>query len=387
MFGENTFQEQQDNMTLCYLIRTNSLDADERFTKTYQFLQDVGERVQVYGVVKRQADVDSHFIQKQLHLRSVLGSGRLVTLKYAELLLFTAMFLLRHRGRRWFANFDFLPLQLLSTLLSTRTSRPIWDLHEMPPNVAMRNPFLRRIFAYLLRNNHVIVCNQARLDALEQIFGVDLSDALILRNTPGRRTFDQLVAARQSYLAEVTSEDDPRSIIITGGNVPGRYVQESVEVVKAIRDETGMNLRVTLVGGSPLETPHDFVTSTGFIPFDELVRRCVQGGISLCFYRMNSLNNNLCEPNRFYQSVVAGQHVVSFDHPSLRDIDYRRHHIASEDAFFSSLESILRQITTTPTEPYARLETTKSEMSTTLIFEKQLPSFAAWFPRNVSKPL
>lgn len=366
-------------MTLCYLIRTNTLDADERFAKTYQFLQDVGENVQVYGVVKRQADVDSDFIQQQLHLRSVFGSGRLVVAKYAELLLYTAMFLLRHRGRRWFANFDFLPLQLLSTFLSPRHSRPIWDMHEMPPNVAMRNPVIRRIFVYLLRKNHIIVCNQARLDALEEVFGVDLHDALILRNTPGRQAFDQLMAFRQSYLADVTPEDDLRTIIITGGNTPGRMVQESVEVVKVLRDETGIDLRVTLVGGAPLEETYDFVTSTGFIPFDELVHRCVQGGISLCFYRMDSLNNKLCEPNRFYQAVVAGQHVISFNHSSLRDVPHPWHYVVEEEDFGSSLKNILRYILTTPTDPKKRLYALKIDDTSTLVFESQFPLFDSWF--------
>lgn len=365
-------------MKVCYLIRTNALDSDERFDKTCQFLIEAGQDVVVYGVVKRQSPGREKTIQQRLRLRNLSGSGRLVALKYVELLIVTTWFLLRHRGRRWFANFDFLPLQLISTALASNSNRPIWDLHEMPPNAIVRNPVLRPLFRFMLRRSHVIVCNQARVAALEEAFEVDLSNALVLRNTPGRKTFDRLVSDRAEYLATTTVAEDLYRIIITGGNVPGRYVQESVEVVAAVRETTGVDLRVTLVGGAPLESAPSFVTSTGFIRFDDLVSRCVRGGISLCFYRMNSLNNTLCEPNRFYQGLVAGQYVISFDHPSLRDLNYARHISVDEADFATSLQAALECILSASPSPVSPGQDCESRA---YVFDLQLPAFKAWLPK------
>ena len=365
-------------MTVCYLIRTNALDSDERFDKTCRFLTEAGEDVVVYGVVKRQSSVRAGAVQRELWFRKLFGSGRLIALKYVELLIVTAWFLLRHRGRRWYANFDFLPLQLISTALANTSNRPIWDLHEMPPEFIVRNPFLRRLFRFMLRRSHIIACNQARVAALEVAFGVDLSNALTLRNTPGRKAFDRLKSARAKHLATTNHEQDLHRIIIIGGNAPGRYVRESVEVVAGVREATGIDLRVTLVGGAPLNNAPSFVTSTGFLPFDDLVSRCVQGGISLCFYQMNSLNNTLCEPNRLYQGLVAGQYVMSFDHPSLRDLTCARRIIVDEADFANSLHAALESILSASPPPDASAQDCESKA---YVFDLQLPAFKAWFPK------
>lgn len=366
-------------MAVCYLIRTNALDSDERFDKTCRFLTEAGQDVVVYGVVKRQSPGWDGAIQQELRLRNMFGSGRFVTLKYVELLIVTAWFLLRHRGRRWFANFDFLPLQLISTALASTSNRPIWDLHEMPPKTIARSPVLRQLFRFMLRRSHVIACNHARVVALEEAFGVDLSNTLVLRNTPGRKAFNRLVSARAEYLATTNQEEDLHRIIIIGGNAPGRYVQESIEVAVSVREATGIDLRVTLVGGAPLENAPSFVKSTGFIPFDDLVSRCVQGGISLCFYRMDSLNNILCEPNRFYQGLVAGQYVISFDHPSLRDLNYAQHIRVDDADFATSLHAALERILS---GSLSLQDPAQDCESAVYIFDRQLPAFKAWFPKR-----
>jgi hypothetical protein len=368
---------------VCYLIRTNALDSDERFNKTCAFLSGVGNVVQVFAVVKRVSmGLQDTWIQQRLYLRRLLGSGHLVVLKYIELLLRAAWFLTTHRGRRWYANFDFLPLHVLTVMLTPRHMRPIWDLHEMPPDFVIRNAILRRVVAYVLTRSHVIVCNEARRDALEGMFGIRLQDALVLRNYPARSALEALLQERRAYLDSPEAEDDRYRIVITGGNVPGRCVRESVKVIASLREKTGLPLEVTIVGGAPLDYPGDFVTSTGFIPFTELIRRCVAGGISLCFYRTNSLNNRLCEPNRFYQAMVVGQHVLTFDHPSLNELQYANHHIVDESDFARSLEAKLLSLLTGTTGPRDRPgETVRARGQRMLEFESQLPAFGRWYPQ------
>ncbi|WP_151886056.1 glycosyltransferase family protein [Qipengyuania flava] len=366
---------------MTYLIRTNSLDSDERFVKTLRFLEQCHQEVLVFGVVKALSSNGCDFIERRLRLRRSLPSGRLVLLKYVELLGLSAWFLVRHRGRRWFANFDFLPLQVLSTLFSRRRTRPIWDLHEMPPAFVMENLFLRLIFAFLLKRSHVVVCNKARRDALELAFGVSLQDALILRNYPGKVARQQLVEARKNHIAVTTPREDLLTIVIVGGDMPGRYVEESIQAIAELRSELGLDIRVSLVGGAPLASAPEFVSSTGFIPFRELVARCVKGGISLCFYRMDTLNNVLCEPNRFYQGLLAGQFVITFAHPSLEQFKPPQRRIIDEANFHRSLKDVLdalfverNGVSSTPTSGF-------EAVSDSFVFEKQLPDFRQWLLR------
>lgn len=366
---------------LTYLIRTNSLNSDERFVKTLRFLDECHQETRVFGVVKTPTERDHGFIQKQLRFREWLPSGHLVSLKYVELVAATFWFIIRYRGRRWFANFDFLPVQVFSTLFAGAKSRPIWDLHEMPPPFVTRNWLLRRVFAFLLRRSHVIVCNDARRRALEEAFGVGLSSALILRNYPGREAREQLVAARQKHLSATERDKDALSVVIVGGNVPGRYVAESVEAIAELRKETGHDIRVTLVGGAPLEPAPDFVASTGFIPFCRLITECVKGGISLCFYRMNTLNNTLCEPNRFYQGLLAGQFVLTFDHPSLNGIRSPQRRIVDEVDFQASLKIALEELIADLLGVDQPAPSSLEDITDVFVFENQLPRFAEWFPR------
>ena len=367
---------------LTYLIRTNSLDSDERFDKTLTFLEDLGEKVTVFGVVKSVSSRADRFVERTLWLRKRFRSGNLVAIKYAELLVRTALFLLGTLGkRRWYANYDFLPLQAITTLFASRANRPIWDLHEMPPGFAIRNHVIRRLFAFLLERSHVIVCNESRRKVLEETFGVALPDALVLRNYPSAATREQLASARRDHLESVPFREDALSVVIIGGDVPGRYVTESIKVIADLRAETGLDITVTLVGGAPLENAPDFVTSTGFLPFRQLVSECVKGRISLCFYRMNSLNNIFCEPNRFYQGLLAGQSVVSFDHPSLQDIVSPLRWIVDEDSFEASLKTTLKAlfdglISANSGEPRG-----ERALDQIFIFESQLPAFQRWLSR------
>lgn len=366
---------------LTYLIRTNSLDSDDRFVKTLAFLDECEQKVEVFAVVKKLSRHRGDFIERQLSLRARFRSGHLVMLKYLELIFVTCRYLLRARGRRWFANFDFLPLHFLVACFASSRNRPIWDLHEMPPLFIERNPILRSLFACLLKRSHVIVCNEARRSALADAFGVCLDSALILRNFPSEITRLSLVSARNDYLSRTSVKEDVLSVIIIGGNAPGRFVAESVETIATLRRKTGLDIRVSLVGGEPLVTAHNFVTSTGFISFNQLISDCVKGGVALCFYKMNTSNNLLCEPNRFYQSLLVGQDVLTFAHPSLEKIESLQRHIVDESDFSASLENILKRLI------FERLsadrQTRAAIVSTPcdFVFESQLSDFANWLPR------
>ncbi|GAA4226600.1 hypothetical protein GGQ68_004815 [Sagittula marina] len=365
-------------MKTTYLIRTNALDSDERFVKTLAFLDRLGIETEVFAIVKKRSGQTRATIEQDLTLRRLFPSGGMLVLKLLEMLLRTAFYLLTHRGRRWYANFDFLPLHVLTALFAGKGNRPVWDLHEMPAPRIMTTPGLRHVFGWLLTHSHVIVCNDARRRALEDHFGVDLSGALVLRNTPGTAAWDIIANGRQKYLETADPARDIENIVLVGGNMPGRYVRQSAEVIAALRAETGRDLRLKIIGGNPLEDAGAFVSNTGFIPFSQLVAACGTGGISLCFYARTSLNNTLCEPNRFYQGIAAGQYVVTLEHPSLAEVDYPYHVVIDEEGFGQSLHDALLRLFTDHVPPAERLAQVTGQNA--LVFEEQYPAFAVWHP-------
>lgn len=364
---------------LSYLIRTYALNSDERFQKTCDFVRRAGASVEVFAVVKYPVPDQKQSRQVTLWLRRWFPSGRFVALKYLELMIRTAAYMSMRPRRRWFANFDFLPFHLVSAVLSPPTRKPVWDLHEMPPAFVERSELLRRILAFLLGRSAVILCNDARRIAMEDVYDVDLAGALILRNLPARAAHEALVARREAHLAGPLGASDARRIVIVGGGVPGRYVRESIETIATLRRNGHDDLQVLIVGGAAWDGPEDFVQSTGFIPFDQLIACCVSGGISLCFYAMNTPNNRFCDPNRFFQALAAGQHVLTFDHPSLRDLGYPWHHVIDEGSFSDSLFDCLRSILAADDDPQERLAWSRRETGAALVFESQFPRFAAWF--------
>lgn len=364
---------------ITYLIRTSFLDRDERFLKTYDFLKISCEEVSVFAIVRDTVSFPQPCVQQRLKTRKLGGDGRFIVLKYLEMMLVSALHLIRHGGRRWYANYEFMPLQLVGALFRGSGAKPIWDLHEMPGGLLVRNSIMRHTIAFLLRRSAVIVCNDSRRKALERIFRVDLSDALVLRNYPGRRAMQIISEARASYLSDTSPEEDAKNLVIIGGVRPGRYVRESVEVIDALRKDSGLDLRVTLVGGPSLDYPADFVESTGFLSFEDLAGRTAEGLTTLCFYRRNSLNNTLCEPNRFYQAIAAGQYVLTFDHPSLDEIAYPRHVTIDEENFAPALKAALLSIIEGDTGRGDGMHENASALrASDLAFESQLGSFERW---------
>lgn len=366
---------------LTYLIRTISIDTDDRLLKTCSFLRRSGIDLEVCAVVNEcvPQSADEPIKQVELSLRKTFASGRLTLLKYLELLWRIGYYIQRRPGRRWFVNYDFLPLHLIYLMGGRCCDRPYWDLHEMPPTAMSKVLPLRVIFSFLLRRSLVIVCNDARRKALEELFQVDLGSAVVLRNFPDAASVSRLRSARNSWLRSQSAARDPYRIIIIGGDVPGRYVRESISVVASLRTERQIDLEVHLIGGQKWDGPEDFVYSTGRVPLAELLKRCVTGGTSLCFYSRHNINNRLCEPNRFYQALIAGQHVVTFCHPSLQDIGYPWHHVIDENNFAADLSACLLLIFQMHRDPLRRLEWSQTSQSSTIIFEAQYQKFSDWF--------
>lgn len=364
-------------MRVQYLIRTNSLSSDDRYQKTLAFLRECGIRPYTTAVVKTKSIRSDDLTEIILWSRKYLSSGSFLGIKYIEILGRVLPSLFSRSETFWFANFDFLPLQILLTYLRPRVTI-IWDLHEMPPATFYNNRYLKPIFCRLLLKSRLVVCNKERLQSLEEDFGISLNKSLVLRNFPSETTIKKIQSRRLIYL---NNEHRSRciQIVILGGDLPGRYVRRSVELLLDLAGRRKVDLNITVVGSMTDPVNDQRCEVTGFLPFESLVERSVEGDISLCFYSLNSKNNIYCEPNRFYQAIASGQYVITFFHDTLVSINYPFHSVISEFNFEEDLEKVVWEIFSSSIPAAIRLKQSMGTVEGDLFFEAQFDNFKRWF--------
>lgn len=353
---------------LTYYIRTNSLDSDDRFKKTQQFLKQTGWQVNTIAIVKNKSAIEENVEESTLFTRDFFRQNSFKAIKYIEFFIKT-LFLSRVKSPySWFANFDFLHVQILFLLLGKKV---IWDMHEYPSSFFVTNPVLRFLFRKMLKKNLVICCNKERLQQLEKDFSMKVVNSLIIRNYPSEDTLNQISQISLSNNKRLNASDAFKVGII-GGYLPGRYVDESMQALAKLYDNKLNNIEVTLIGGNTYPvSKQEYIHSTGPISFESLIEQSSKISTSLCFYDPSKLNNYLCEPNRFYQAIALQQYIVTFDFPTLRQFNYSRHRVISVENFELDLIAVLKSISL----EISRGDKPENFSLSEITFENQLSNF------------
>jgi len=329
-------------MMIDYYIRTNSLARDDRVLKTLDLLQVGGYQPSVYAVVKDVTNVKYMAKQVRLKTRRIPASGLPVKLIRAAEFLFVSLFsyMIRPKGDAvWYANYDFLLLLILAALLRRKI---IWDLHEHPEGWLVSSRLGRALFRFLVKRAIVIVCNEPRRDKLQEQIGMVIPKSVILRNYPSRQSISKMKEALDSVASK--GGESSFSVGIVGGYFPGRKVKESIAVLDRLHTDLNGKFDIRIVGGNKLSDAPKYISQSGPIDFSELLAGVAELDVSLCFYDCTSINNYLCEPNRFYQSLVLGQAVLTFPHPSLKGEGYPGHFEIADNEFEQKLYSQVKKL-------------------------------------------
>jgi hypothetical protein len=326
---------------ITYYIRTNSLERDDRFNKTQNFLSQSGWEFDTVAVVKNRSVNNGSVKEVTLLTRELFKQNSFKTLKYIEFFIKTLILTRVKSHYSWFANFDFLHIQIFFLFLGKKV---IWDMHEYPSRIFVKNPIFRFLFRQMLKKNLVICCNKERLQQLEEDLSIKVDNSLIIRNYPSEDTLVKIKQISQSSTNQ-PNKNETFKVGIVGGFLPGRYVEKAIEAIDKLYCDNGKNPEILLIGGNVYpDTYRDNVDSTGPISFESLIERSANISVSLCFYDPSELNNYLCEPNRFYQAIALNQYIVTFDFPTLRQFNYSRHRVISVENFESDLIAVLKSI-------------------------------------------
>lgn len=309
---------------ISYYIRTNQTISDDRFTKTYELLRETYE-VSALAVVKKRSH--SNFIEKELSSRKIFKNKLPKFIKFFEMQFFGLIHFLRNkRCIHYFANLDFFLVILISLIFNRKT---IIDLHETPSKFLL-NRFSAFFLGIFFSNALFIFCNEQRA---KHFCGYYECKYLVLRNFPSGSTIKEL-----GNLTNLAKYD----FGIIGGHMPGRYVNEFVDGVLSFNKKFKTEFTILMIGPK-FDSSSNYIVNTGVIPHQDLIKKYNDFKVSVIFYDKSSINNHYCEPNRFYQSLIAKKTILTFEFPTLSEFYNSNCHIIDEVNFQESLFDFLKK--------------------------------------------
>jgi len=327
------------------IIKTSSLEFDDRLRKEIQSCQNLGFSVFVHCLLDKDTRTTGKtwggagFRSYRLWSRRVFTGHRFVwlhVLEFALRLLFSADGLMVARSRffkrriLWLHDPVLLPLIPLAALSRTlgRAGSLVWDQHELPPDGWIRRSLFRALLRWVCRlPDHLICANSARVGYLKSR-GILAAgrDTLVLNNFADTTYSSQPVEALANSLCDWL-KDEPY-LLLQGGGSPLRHVDS---VLEAILSSRWPALKVIMVGGYDeriveshrKRNPEQFdrlVWLQGMVPQMELARYADHACASLILYRADSPNQVYCEPNRLYQALCRGIPVIVGNNPPMADV-------------------------------------------------------------------
>lgn len=220
----------------------------------------------------------------------------------------------------WCADYQTFLFVLLAS------NKPIvWDLHEIP-HIFLSNPIKKSLFYVLEKKANVIIhANKARLDYLHNIgLASHLDKHYFLRNYPQINEIDQEYDEDYEKFSTWVGED--RCVYLQGITNSERADVESIEAVLRIEKlkavvvgrilDNQMKQFEERFGKDELQQRVYFTGQLKQLKTPQYIRKCF---IALVFYKNNSINNWLCEPNRLFQNVLNGNPVVVGNNPPMKE--------------------------------------------------------------------
>ena len=317
------------------LIRTTGLKYDDRLRKECNTLKELNYQPLV-GVVESNNTTttgkvydDIPFKSFSLTSRKILPHSKGVFIKIIEMYIHFIFMLIRHKPKYvWVHNIEL--MGLLPFLIFTKKigyiKYIIWDQHELPPAKILNNKFLFKLYSYLSNKcQKVIVANNERKDFLlnhnNQIVNSD-NNLIVIENFPDSsfilRPTEKLPINVQNWLGS------SRYFLGQGGGAPDRYLENIV----AALFESKLDAKLIIVG-SYNETEYeemfkkygqwfkDKIYFTNMIPQMDVLKYIDHSLCSIIFYKMNSLNNKYCAPNRMFQAICRGVPVIVGNNPPM----------------------------------------------------------------------
>jgi len=299
-----------DSRNVVYFVRTDSLQKEARVARLFRALKEKGSDVEVFGIVKSEDGFSYSYREYVCRSDSVRWKLLKVLLKLIEIQVtslrtFRAHY--RNRDLLIIANHEFLLVGLIIRLF---TRMPVVvDLHEHYYTWLFGIKQFSQFF-FLRLFSGVIFANRPRAKEF-------LSDRAASKNVAIVRNFPQMRPG--VVFAPRLCSDSLYRVGIVGGDVPGRYIGDSVRALDRPEFKNQIEIRTF---GQPLgiRPAHVSIAEHGPYRHWEILELLKTVDSSLVFYDPHkTANNRLCEPNRFFEAYNSGLTIFCFDHSSLSE--------------------------------------------------------------------
>ena len=321
-----------DKIRVAMVLYTQGLQYDDRIRKEILSIQKINPHIsfEIYAIIPE--NVEQHGVTDYgvpfhilcLKSREKYGSSSNLFYKAYDFYK-TVEPQIKDFDVVWCADIE----TTLFPLLLKRNRPIIWDLHEIPKPF-LRNWLLKRFFNYLEHKCSLLYhANQPRIDYLLSEGVLKKRDKNIaIRNYPEADLCSISVEPDEMFHKFCNWLQDAECVYIQGITGPDRRAVESVSSVM----EASPDLRAVVVGNYTQETLTQLqdkygeetlnkrIFFTGQVP-QKLTKLYIgKCKIGLVFYRTNSVNNTLCEPNRLFQTLMMGLPVVVGCNPPMSSL-------------------------------------------------------------------
>ncbi|MGZ9897681.1 glycosyltransferase family protein [Shewanella gaetbuli] len=313
------------------LIRTTSLAYDDRVRKEAVTLSKENN-VKVNICAFENEDVpfsinNVNILRREMKLRRYFKSNRLVVVKLFEMYY---RFLTCVRKIKpeliWLHNFEsvgLIPFFVFINLFRRKKIRVLWDQHELPPSFFYKNIIGKVIYKIMISMaDENVMATKSRIEYLKKQCNIDI-DIHNVENLPDSAFVNHQSSKLHKNVIDWLDGSD--FCLCQGGYSEVRAFKEVVAAFVKVQKKVifvgpkNEYLISSILSSECAEKIEKYCLFLNAVPQIELTDFIDNSVASVIFYKKSNLNNWLCAPNRFYQSLARGKPVITGNNPLFVD--------------------------------------------------------------------
>lgn len=337
---------------IAMIIRTDSLDRDDRIRKEILSIQRLNPSISFYIYAMLDDNIDKEGITSYgipyrsifLPSRAKYQQGKYAKYKAYEFYKIIKPYLNQYDAV-WCGDYHTAIIAMFCKI------KPIiWDLHELPM-MLLGNPIKHIILKYIFRRCKIILhANNARIKYLQEQ-GVILNPEkhFAVRNYPNFDDIDKEFDSK--YHSFIQWKGDRECVYLQGLGNQSRAPFETISavlyypslcavVVGPFQEEVKKHL-IEEYGEELLYKRVLFQGKINQLKIPQYIKQC---SFSLIFYKNVQANNYYCEANRLYQTIQLGLPVVVGCNPPMKELIDKYHFGVCINNDGSDIQSIIRGI-------------------------------------------
>lgn len=320
-------------MEILHVIKTSKYESDGRLLKWIDSLKRFGHSSSVFIIEDKNGVGD--YIRDQVNIHKERLWLRKIFRKHSGLL-FKA-FEQGWKWRRFFENCNadvivfhdvqqylniFITLESLKRRRNRKTTRLIWDLHELPHSELGANSFTKKWLRKLLSGIDLLVyTNNERREFINTVFNHREKNYVVLNNFPDEEFITSSKTPLLGELKDWAEGKEKPYILWMGAATKGRHFNVLLEAYRKYQDRLNLVI-MGKIGGEFTEQTRVYLQEgklfSRFVPQSEVIQYVDNACFSVVLYNASKVNNKLCEPNRLFQLMGRNIPVITGNNPTMK---------------------------------------------------------------------